>query len=57
MLREMAAFDALVDMMVHRGDAGRWGAGLIRRAASIVMLLIALVAIAARSWRSRSLVH
>lgn len=54
MLDELAVFDALFDMMIHRADAGRWGAGLMRRAVSIALLLIALVAAAAQSWRSQA---
>lgn len=50
----LAAFAMIADIMTNRADAGRWGAGLARRSVSVTLLLFALSAEAALSWRDRA---
>lgn len=50
----LAAFAMIADIMTKRADAGRWGAGLVRRAVSVALLLLVLTAEATRSWRDRA---
>ena len=54
LLDGLAAFAMIADIMTNRTDAGRWGAGLVRRSVSVALLLLALTAEAAMSWRDRA---
>lgn len=54
MLADLAAFGAAMDALIYRADGGRWGAGLVRRAASILILLARLGAILMISLREQA---